>query len=104
MAPKRCAARSFPSLRSTATISAAPAIRAPWITLTPTPPQPITSTLLPGVMAAVFRAAPTPVITPQPSSEATSSGTSSGILIAEVAGATVCSQNVGNAPTPADSG
>ena len=31
-----------------ATIRAAPAMRAPWITLSPTPPHPITATVSPG--------------------------------------------------------
>jgi hypothetical protein len=38
----------------------APAIRAPWSAESPTPPQPITATLLPGAIFAVLSAAPTP--------------------------------------------
>jgi hypothetical protein len=57
---------------STATIVAAPQIRAPWMAEMPTPPQPITTTVEPGFTCAVLIAAPTPVITPQPTSEATS--------------------------------
>ena len=45
---------------STATIGDAPAIRAPWIAESPTPPQPITSTESPGRTFAVFSTAPTP--------------------------------------------
>jgi len=44
----------------------APAMRAPWITDWPTPPQPRTATLAPGFTCAVLSAAPTPVVTPQP--------------------------------------
>ena len=51
---------------STATISAAPAMRAPWIAAMPTPPAPKTTTLEPGCTLAVLSAAPTPVVTPQP--------------------------------------
>ena len=54
----------------------APAIRAPWSTDWPTPPQPITVTVEPGLMPAVFSAAPTPVVTPQPMSASCSDGRS----------------------------
>ena len=52
----------------------------------------------PGVTLAVLMAAPTPVVTPQPMSEAISNGTSSSILIAPAAGTTSSSANV---PRPA---
>ena len=57
---------SFESMISIAIIFAAPAMRQPWIMLRPIPPQPITATLAPPGTFAVYRAAPTPVITPQP--------------------------------------
>ena len=44
----------------------APASRAPWMAFRPTPPQPITATVLPGSTLAVFMAAPSPVVAPQP--------------------------------------
>ena len=69
-------------------------MRAPWITLIPTPPHPNTTTDEPGSTCAVFSAAPTPVITPHPISDATSYGISSEILIAAVAGRTVSSTHV----------
>ena len=69
-------APSFSASVSTATISAAPAMRAPWMAAIPTPPQPITHTDEPGRMRAVLIAAPTPVVTPQPISATTSSGIS----------------------------
>ncbi len=98
MAPNFLAVSSLSSTRSTATISAAPQTRAPWITLMPTPPQPKTTTEEPGTTLAVFMAAPTPVMTAQPMSEATSKGTSSSILIAACHGMTVSSAQV---PAPA---
>ena len=66
VAPKRSAALRLLATGSIATISAAPAIRAPWITLVPTPPAPITATEEPGFTSAVLITAPTPVVTPQP--------------------------------------
>ena len=61
-------------------IMRAPAMRAPWIADSPTPPQPKTATVEPGSMRAVFSTAPTPVVTPQPMSAARSSGMSSRIF------------------------
>src|SRR5262245_17178403 len=46
----------------------------------PTPPAPNTATEDPGVTCAVLSAAPTPVVTAQPTNAALSSGISSGIL------------------------
>ncbi len=88
----------FGSMTSTATMSAAPAIRAPWIALIPTPPPPKTATEEPGWIFAVFSAAPAPVMTPQPISAATSKGTSFGILIGASARTTASSAKV---PVPA---
>ena len=47
----------------------------------PTPPSPTTAIWPPGGTCAVFSTAPTPVTTAQPKIAASSSGTSSGILI-----------------------
>ncbi len=58
----------------------APAMRAPWITEFPTPPHPKTATLEPGATRAVFSAAPTPVVTPQPTKAARSNGMSLSIF------------------------
>src|SRR5919197_6512969 len=44
------------------------------MTLSPTPPQPNTATDEPGTTLAVLKTAPTPVVTPQPTSAARSSG------------------------------
>ena len=75
-------------------MSCAPASAAPWITLSPTPPHPITATLAPGRTLAVLIAAPIPVIVPQPTKQARSSGTSSRILIAQLSGTTASSAKV----------
>src|SRR4051812_42534329 len=56
---------------STAMIGLAPASAEPATAAHPTPPQPITATLLPRVTAPVLIAAPNPAITPQPSSPTT---------------------------------
>ena len=55
----------------------APAIAAPFTADSPMPPQPITATVAPGSTFAAWNTAPTPVITPQPTSAQRSSGTSS---------------------------
>ena len=46
------------------------------MTFNPTPPTPITTTLLPGWTLAVFTTEPKPVITPQPTMQAEVNGTS----------------------------
>ena len=60
-------------------ISAAPAKPAPRMALIPTPPAPITAPRLPTGIEMLSMAAPTPVITAQPRTAATSAGISSGI-------------------------
>src|SRR6188474_1313559 len=47
--PKRRPQSSLASLMSTPTILSAPTILAPWMTLSPMPPRPNTTTLAPGV-------------------------------------------------------
>ncbi len=61
-------------------IVCAPEASAPCTALSPTPPQPITATWLPGWICAVFVTAPKPVITPQASSDAASKAISFGII------------------------
>ncbi len=51
---------------STAMTVPAPAMAAPWMALRPTPPQPMTATVVPGSTLAVLNTAPRPVMTPQP--------------------------------------
>jgi hypothetical protein len=57
-------------------ICPAPAMRAAFTAARPTPPQPITATLSPGVTLQALNTAPAPVVTAQPSSAARSSGMS----------------------------
>src|SRR5262245_22880541 len=76
-----------------ATIIRAPAMRAPWITDWPTPPQPITATLEPGLTPAVLSAAPTPVVTPQPSSANSSSARSVSTATTDASSTTITSAN-----------
>ena len=64
----------------------------------PTPPQPMTATVAPGSTRAVLITAPTPVITPQPTSAASSYGTSAAIFTAPSSGTTISSAK---APHPA---
>ena len=97
VAPKFLARSCFDSTGSTATISAAPAIRAPWIAEIPTPPQPITATDEPGEIAAVLIAAPTPVVTPQPTNETISSGMSGSTFTTAFSGMIISSAKV---PSP----
>ena len=72
-------------------IFSAPASTAPWMTLSPTPPAPNTATDAPGSTFAVLMTAPTPVITPQPTRQALSSGASLRIFTHPVSGMTVSS-------------
>ena len=77
VAPSSLAFASLFSNTSTAMIMPAPAMRAPWITASPTPPAPYTATVAPASTRAVLSTAPTPVVTPQPISAPRSSGMSS---------------------------
>src|SRR5437763_1019998 len=77
---------------STAMIRAAPASAAPWMTLSPMPPTPMTTTLAPVGTCARCSTAPTPVSTPQPTSEAAVMGTSAGMGTAWLAFTTVRSE------------
>src|SRR3712207_5321834 len=81
VAPNRVAHASFRSSMSTATIVVAPANLAPAIAASPTPPQPNTATLSPRRTPPVLIAAPTPAITPQPSSPAAVAGASGSTLV-----------------------
>ena len=80
VAPKCRARLSLVPLMSTAMIRPAPAMAAPLIADSPTPPQPITATVLPTSIFAVLMTAPKPVVTPQPMSAARSNGMSSRIF------------------------
>ena len=91
------ASASFLGLASSATIVVAPAIRAPCTTLSPTPPQPTTATDSPGCTSATLNTDPSPVVTPHPARQITSSGSSGSTF-------TICSARstatLGEAPDP----
>src|SRR5690606_40498421 len=55
VAPHALASSSFCRFMSTARISAAPAMRAPWMAEMPTPPAPYTITEEPGTILAVLK-------------------------------------------------
>lgn len=93
VAPNCRATASLSGFASTATIREAPAIRAPWSTLRPMPPVPMTTTVSPWPTRARLRTAPTPVSTPHPMSAADVSGISAGIGTACTAFTTVRSAN-----------
>ena len=73
-------------------------MRAPCTAFSPMPPQPKTATLLPILTLAALTTAPTPVITPQPSSAALSRGKSGGILTTAASGIV---ESCANVETPA---
>ena len=78
VAPNRFAASRLVATGSTARIGEAPAIRAAWMALIPTPPQPTTTTVSPADTPAVLVTAPEPVRTPHPRRDASIRSTSSG--------------------------
>ena len=82
VAPNWRASSSLEATVSTATIRVAPAMRRPWITLSPTPPTPKTAAVSPGRTLARLSTEPTPVSTPQPMRQAEDSGTSLGMRTA----------------------
>ena len=84
------------STGSTATICAAPPIRAPWMAPVPIPPTPITTTVSPTRIPERFATEPNPVGMAQDSSALGASGSCGSILTREFVDTTVC---VANAPT-----
>ena len=97
VAPKSLAHSSFWLSKSIAIIVRAPAIREPSIAASPTPPHPQTATVSPRVTPPVFRAAPSPAITPQPIKPATSGSAAASTFVACPAATKVFSAN---APIP----
>jgi hypothetical protein len=93
VAPNRRASASFSGLLSTATMRDARAKRQPWITFRPIPPTPMTTAVSLVATWARLIAAPTPVMTAQPMSDADGRGTSAGMGTTWIASTTVCSQN-----------
>ncbi len=76
-------------------ILSAPTIRAPWMTLSPIPPRPNTTTLAPGVTFAVLTTAPDPRGDAAADVAAhLSNGASSRILATAISGSTVKFENV----------
>jgi len=80
VAPNRRAASTFDESGSIATITSAPAMRAPCTTLSPTPPHPITTTRSSALTVADRSTAPVPVTTPQASKLAGSASRSTGTI------------------------
>ena len=76
---------------STAMMREAPAMAAPLMAASPTPPQPITATVSPGRTFEVWITAPIPVITPQPIRAARSSGMSLRIATQAFSWISICS-------------
>ena len=70
-------------------IGAAPTAARPITADSPTPPQPITAARCPARTCALRQTAQIPVVTAQPTSAATSGGTSSGIGTHDASGSTV---------------
>ena len=77
-----------------AMIRSAPAIAAPFTADSPMPPQPNTATVLPAVTLAVLITAPAPVMTPQPTRAARSSGISASIFTTAFSCTSICSAKV----------
>ena len=65
VAPISLAFSSLKGTGSTAMMLRAPAMRAPWMAPEPTPPQPTTTTVSPGLTLARSTAEPKPVAMPQ---------------------------------------
>ena len=78
VAPNSRASASLAATRSMAMMAEAPTSRAAWMTLSPTPPAPITATVSPICTLARLNTAPVPVTTPQPISAAAARGISAG--------------------------
>src|SRR5205814_6294416 len=94
VAPNDGAISRLKSTGSTATTYLAPAMRAPCTAFIPTPPTPTTTTVSPGLVPALTVADPKPVVAPQDTSDAASSGIQSWTLINDLSEATAYSENV----------
>ncbi len=80
VAPNSIAHSRLASTGSMTMTRLAPAAAAPCTAFMPTPPAPMITTFSPGRTSATLVAEPHPVVTPQPTSAATSSGMSGSIL------------------------
>ena len=72
-------------------IRPAPAIFAALIVASPTPPQPTTATVSPGVTLQALKIVPAPVVTAQPMTAARSSGISGSIFTQACSWISICS-------------
>ena len=97
VAPLASALSRLVATGSTAMMRAAPAIRAPWMTNCPTPPQPTTATTDPGSTRAVLSAAPTPVMAAHPTRASWSAGRSDSTGTTDMRSTTASSAKV---PSP----
>src|ERR1700722_7582770 len=100
VAPKASAFSRLNATGSTTMTCAAPAYRAPWTALVPTPPAPKITTVWPARTPAAYTAVPQPVGTPQPVSAATSNGMSFSIGTQEFCEITARSANVPSMQKP----
>src|SRR5882757_7516128 len=94
VAPNDGATPRLKSTGSTATMHLAPAARAPCTAFIPTPPVPTTTTVSPGLVPAQTLPDPKPVVTPQDTRDAASSGIQSCTLMNDRSEATTYSEKV----------
>src|SRR3954464_5798575 len=94
VAPKNFAVSRLNSTGSTAITAFAPAARAPWTALIPTPPVPTMTTVVPGCVPTPTVPEPQPVVTPQDTSEGEYNGIDSSILMTDSAASTAYSAKV----------
>jgi hypothetical protein len=85
------ASSRFSGIGSAAMMRPAPAILAALIVARPTPPQPITATVSPGVTLQALKIVPAPVVTAQPMTAARSSGISGLIATQACSWTSICS-------------
>src|SRR5215469_13971189 len=100
VAPHSVAISSLNSSGSIATTFLAPAYRAPWTALMPTPPMPKITTVSPGLTLAAYTDEPQPVVTPQPTRQAISNGRSSSTFTQEFSEMTMYRENVPSTHIP----
>ena len=105
VAPMLIAHSRFLATGSITITRLAPAAAAPCTAFMPTPPVPMTTTFSPGRTSATLVAEPQPVVTPQPTSAATSSGMSGSIFTTEawctvMYGEKVPSRHIGRTSLP----
>src|SRR3954452_5913681 len=100
VAPNDSAEDRLNSTGSTTITFPAPAYRAPWTALVPTPPAPKITTVWPARTPAAYTDVPQPVGTPQPVSAATSNGMPRSMGTHECWETTACWANVPSMQKP----